>query len=614
MASKKLEIASNSLYSNQIQSVSNDHEWYVSEKNKQEIWDKFKVFLTYMKWNQTTMFIMTESHIENTPSPVRTTVQMQGVTNSINFPSAPGKAFRVPGIEPGTTSISIEWAQPEAGAENVTGYVISYFEADDEKRMKQIEIRGKTETHEVPNLLPATAYRFQIQCKSKAGLSPPGEQSDSIFTSDDNRLALRMLKKSKQVMDKNKKIDIYTPGDRRPIAIGKVEKYEIGNICAMPRFQEKSIIVVGATGTGKTTFINSMINYLFDVSIKDKFRFKLVTQADEGQESSQSLTKKVTAYVLHETKLPYRFTIVDTPGYGDTEGIAADKRTTKLIKDMFERGYGDTEGIEADKRTTKLIKDMFERGGNTGIDRLDAVVLVVKANASEPPVMQTLKDNNIKYTDFFKFNNSAFFQGTGADHFYWEVGQQSFKKLFEGLNAMHPKSLSQSAEVLRKREMLENSVMQLRQNVQSGIANLEEMRKEALVLEKFEAQIKANEDFEYEVEEEVVEQKPITTSGRHTTTCVSCNRTCHPNCAYSDDSDKASCIAMDSNGKCQLCPEKCIWNIHRNLPFLCEVVRKRVTKTNEDLKRKYAEAKGEKYNKETMLENLARQFVEKQED
>ena len=61
-------------------------------------------------------------------------------------------------------------------------------------------------------------------------------------------------------------------------------------------------------------------------------RFKIVTQADDGAESAQSRTKKVTGYVLHDTRLDYSLTVVDTPGYGDTEGLKADKRTTRLIK------------------------------------------------------------------------------------------------------------------------------------------------------------------------------------------------------------------------------------------------------------------------------------------
>ncbi|CAG0907499.1 unnamed protein product [Cyprideis torosa] len=187
MTSRKLKIAANAMRGNQIHSVSSDSnepEWHDSEKNREEFWDKFELFLAYKELNMTTRFIMVENCIESNSSPVRTSVQIKCITKSINFPSVPGRTLRVPGIEPGTSSINIEWAQPETGAENVTSYVISYHEVSNENEIVKVEVPKCLQTT-VENLHPATAYCFQIQCKSIAGLSPPGEKSDAIWTADD---------------------------------------------------------------------------------------------------------------------------------------------------------------------------------------------------------------------------------------------------------------------------------------------------------------------------------------------------------------------------------------------------------------------------------------------
>eukprot|EP01084_Bolivina_argentea_P319635 554389_1 len=40
--------------------------------------------------------------------------------------------------------------------------------------------------------------------------------------------------------------------------------------------ETKTIIFIGQTGVGKTTFINSMCNYLYQVSYKETFRYKLI--------------------------------------------------------------------------------------------------------------------------------------------------------------------------------------------------------------------------------------------------------------------------------------------------------------------------------------------------
>ena len=82
-------------------------------------------------------------------------------------------------------------------------------------------------------------------------------------------------------------------------------------------------MLVGATGAGKSTLINGMVNYILGVDWEDDFRFKLI--ADEGGTSqAHSQTKTITAYTIpHQQGSPFEhtLTIVDTPGFGDTKGL-----------------------------------------------------------------------------------------------------------------------------------------------------------------------------------------------------------------------------------------------------------------------------------------------------
>merc|ERR1712173_575339 len=114
---------------------------------------------------------------------------------------------------------------------------------------------------------------------------------------------------------------------------------------------------------------------------------------------------------------------------------------------------------------------------------------------------------------------------------------------------------------------LENLVLQIQRNIRSGVNQLETMRQEAKVIDKYASDIDANKDFLYTVEEEVMEKVDISGQGIHTTTCLSCNFTCHKSCAYADDKDKRSCCMMDKSGNCTACPCKGHWTGHKNLPY-----------------------------------------------
>ena len=50
---------------------------------------------------------------------------------------------------------------------------------------------------------------------------------------------------------------------------------------------EKTVIVVGATGAGKSTLIDGMVNYILDVAWEEDVRFKLIDLTDGEMEKRQ---------------------------------------------------------------------------------------------------------------------------------------------------------------------------------------------------------------------------------------------------------------------------------------------------------------------------------------
>ena len=82
-------------------------------------------------------------------------------------------------------------------------------------------------------------------------------------------------------------------------------------------------MMIGNTGVGKTTLINRMINYIFGVNYNDTFRFQMDDEIKVPQAESQ--TTDIHKYTICHKKLPYKYTIIDTPGINATKERKEDR-------------------------------------------------------------------------------------------------------------------------------------------------------------------------------------------------------------------------------------------------------------------------------------------------
>ena len=145
----------------------------------------------------------------------------------------------------------------------------------------------------------------------------------------------------------------------------EVAKYVIGTPIPGQLVIEKVLMVVGATGAGKTTLINGMINYLFGVKWKDDFRLVLIAE-DSAKSQAHSQTVLITVYTIYPSQgsqFEYTLTIIDTPGFGTT-------------------------GLVRDKQIIQQIQNFLSVQGENGIDHLDGIGFVTQASLARLTAQQ----------------------------------------------------------------------------------------------------------------------------------------------------------------------------------------------------------------------------------
>ena len=133
------------------------------------------------------------------------------------------------------------------------------------------------------------------------------------------------------------------------------------------------------------------------------------------------------------------------------------------------------------------------------------------------------------------------------------------------------------------------------------------MTQEKKMLNNYKEDMKGSENYVEEITFTVKEPKNLP-PGTNTTTCMYCNYTCHPRCIYADDSEKKKCDAMLSSGQCGVCPEKCIWSMHKNTPFEYVNVTKKEKRTIKEVLARYKTAEKGKSQKEVALSGIKREL------
>ena len=238
-----------------------------------------------------------------------------------------------------------------------------------------------------------------------------------------------------------------------------------------------TFLVIGETGSGKTTLINSFVNALMGVTMSLNYRYIIVSEQNLNLSQAQSQTQEVTIYNI-KTKDGKYFQIVDTPGYGDVRGISQDKIITEKISKTFKDKLHSINAIcfvarssspRLTPRQKYIFHSIFELFGEDVTSNI--IAMLTFCDGEDPQVLAALQEPGSVYDKiiphveppwYYKFNNSAFFSLNMNDQFtrmFWDLGMKSFKRFIKRLEKMKKITLNQTKEVLTERKKLENLIV-----------------------------------------------------------------------------------------------------------------------------------------------------------
>ncbi|XP_022624056.1 uncharacterized protein LOC111238698, partial [Seriola dumerili] len=400
----------------------------------------------------------------------------------------------------------------------------------------------------------------------------------------------------------------------------------------------KTILLVGERGTGKSALINTLVNYAMGVEFDDDIWSEIVEEEERSQTESQ--TSDVIVYEIFDFKentLPYSLTIIDTPGYGDTRGTKHDLIVSHRLFDLFssEEGVHEVSAVglvlkATENRLSDRLMYIFSSVMSLfGKDMEKNIVALVTHSTGRKPknVLEALEAAKIKCARdeknqlpvHFLFDNCQKEDRTDdregleqAD----KVTMRGMSRFKDFLEKAAPQKLEKTVDVLNEHVRLTACIQNLQERI--GLIELKqtEIKQTKEALEKHEHEMEKNKDFTVEVDE-VYRDKQPTDGGMGgflwllytgAVTCKVCKENCHyPGCTMAWK--PGHCKVM-KGGRCTVCTNKCPASDHEKEKSIYVNKIKKVEKTLQGMKDKYEENKAESEKKLSLLENLEKEMKE----
>ena len=312
------------------------------------------------------------------------------------------------------------------------------------------------------NLIPDTNYLTNIFIISDDEHHCVSSIISEFKTLEKDIRAVEEIKNRSEKIGKHHGLDLYAVPLTKTIKSGaKIDRFVFGKVGHSRRREHKTILLMGVTGSGKTTLINAMINYVLNIQSDDPFRFQLI-------QKRPTKTNRIAIYDIYhdeEFKIPFSLTIIDTPSF--VENKKKNKEIAEMIRELIQDEEEDDIidldmiGLVALASYPRLINSQIQIFdavsnifGDAAADHTNFLLTFADGALHLPPMLEFLSDHgHPRPTEtisgdtyaYNKFHCSGLFDKIDekstagkCNRNFWDMSVENFDKLFNLLDVMKP--------------------------------------------------------------------------------------------------------------------------------------------------------------------------------